>query len=68
MNALSGQTGPVTGPYITLESDDFGSPDNARRYYHCGQFHPGAIPADERASFQNHAMSVFRQRFAEVLA
>jgi len=70
MNALFGQTGPVTGPHITLEwVDDFGSPDNARLYHH------GAIPVDERASFQakmlaelNHAMSVFRQRVAEILA
>jgi len=76
MNALFGQTGPVTGPHITLEwADDFGSPDNARLYYHSGQFRPGAIPIDERASFQakmlaelNHAMSVFRQRLTEVLA
>jgi hypothetical protein len=76
MNALFGQTGPVTGPHITLEwADDFGSLDNARLYYHSGQFRPGAVPVDEQASFQakmlaelNHAMSVFRQRIAEVLA
>jgi len=75
MNALFGQTGPVTGPHITLEwADDFGSPDNARLYYHSGQFRPGAIPVDEQASFEakmsaelSHAMSVFRQRIAQVL-